>query len=329
MTGHRRRRKSAEELPLAPKPPPPPPTPAGPPALGRAHVLLRLPDGVVASASAGDLIGRLATAAVQVDDPRVSEGHAMISLRGGELWLLALRRRVGLAGTSHAELRLEPGQRVALAQGLEIEVIDVTLPTAAMAIEGPGLPPTAIPAVCALQVGPPVQLRARPDPEADCLLWDAGDGWRRSTGGVVLPLEVGDSWELRGQRFRALALPLGGSTPTRRTGGIDPPHRITARFDTAQVQVGDAPPVRLAGVQARILSELVAMGGTAPWEVVAREVWPDGEDTAVLRKRWDIQLSRLRGRLREAGARPELIRAVGTGQVELDLRPDDVVLDES
>lgn len=34
----------------------------------------------------------------------------MLSLRGGELWLLALRRRLAVDGRSVAELRLRPGQ---------------------------------------------------------------------------------------------------------------------------------------------------------------------------------------------------------------------------
>ena len=80
---------------------------------------------------------------------------------------------------------------------------------------------------------------------------------------------------------------------------------------------------------ARILSELVALGGPAGWEVVAREVWPDEDDAWVLRKRWDVNLGRLRGRLREGGVRTDLVRAAGTGQVELVLRHNDTLEDRS
>ena len=121
----------------------------------------------------------------------------------------------------------------------------------------------------------------------------------------------------------------GGPSPTRVTGGIDPPLHIITAYETAQVQAGDAPPVVFAGVHARILSELAALGGPAGWELVAREVWPDEDDAFVLRKRWDVNLGRLRGRLREGGVRTDLVRAAGTGQVELVLRHNDVLEDRS
>jgi len=124
------------------------------------------------------------------------------------------------------------------------------------------------------------------------------------------------------------AMPVGaGLSPTRVTGGIDPPLHIITAYATAQIQVGDAPPVSFSGVHARILSELAALGGPAGWEVVAREVWPDEDDAWVLRKRWDVNLGRLRARLRDGGIRTDLVRAAGTGQVELVLRHNDVLED--
>ena len=295
----------------------------------RAYATFRLPDGTSRSLGAGDLIGRLWSAALQIDDPRISEGHAMLSLRGGDLWLLALRRRLALEGRSVAELRLAVGQRVALAQGLELVVEAVELPPEALAIEAPGLPPTVLPGLCSLRVRPQVQLSARHEHDAACLLWDTCDGWRRAQGGVTTALVAGDTWTVEGVPFRALTVAVGGVSPTRLTGGIDPPLRIVTAWDTAQVQAGDAPPVSFAGVPARILSELAALGGPAGWEVVAREVWPDEDDAWVLRKRWDVNLGRLRGRLREGGIRPDLVRAAGTGQVELLLRHSDVLEDRS
>ncbi len=296
----------------------------------RAYATFRLPDGARRSLVAGDLIGRLWSAALQIDDPRISEGHALLSLRGGDLWLLALRRRLAIDGRSVAEVRLVVGQRIALAQGLELVVEAVELPATAMAIEAPGLPTTMLPGLCSLQVHPQIQLSARYEPDAGCLLWDTCDGWRRAQGGVVTPLVAGDQWTVDGVPFRAVDMRVGGGpSPTRVTGGIDPPLRIITAYETAQVQAGDAPPVVFAGVHARILSELVALGGPAGWEIVAREVWPDEDDAFVLRKRWDVNLGRLRGRLREGGVRTDLVRAAGTGQVELVLRHNDVLEDRS
>ena len=57
----------------------------------RPTVSLQLPDGSIHELGHGDLIGRLWTAALHLDDGRISEAHAMISLRGSELHLLALR----------------------------------------------------------------------------------------------------------------------------------------------------------------------------------------------------------------------------------------------
>lgn len=86
-------------------------------------------------------------------------------------------------------------------------------------------------------------------------------------------------------------------------------------------------PLVLAGNQARIVSELVAFGGPVEWETVAREIWRDEGDRAVLRQNWDRNMSALRSRLKAADIRPDLIRADGKGKVELILLPGDRVED--
>ena len=65
--------------------------------------------------------------------------------------------------------------------------------------------------------------------------------------------------------------------------------------------VGVGEPLVFSGLMARILTELVQLGGPAPWEVVAGAVWPDERDAFSLRKRWDVTLGRLRSRLKEIG----------------------------
>jgi hypothetical protein len=147
----------------------------------------------------------------------------------------------------------------------------------------------------------------------------------------VVELRPEDRFQVEGQAWRALLISLSGSgpSPTRLTGGVDPPLRITAAWETVTIQAGEAAPVMLSGVHARIISELVQLGGPAPWEAVAGEIWSEDEDPRALRKRWDITLSRLRNRLREGKIRPDLVRAAGTGQIELVLRAGDVVEDRS
>lgn len=297
--------------------------------MSRALAWIRLPDRTLVALGHGDFIGRVWTAALVLDDPRISEGHAMVSLRGGELWMLALRRRIAVDGRSVGEVRLREGQAIELADGLTLHVQNVELPDVVLAVEADGLPPVALPAVAALRGRPRASLVGRHDPEAPCVVWTTGEGWRRLSDGVVTPLAAGDAWLVEGVPFRAVELALGGGGATRLTGGVDPPLRVTVAFDTAQVQRGDDPPVLLAGQSARVLSELVAFGGPAAWDVVAGELWPDEKEEHLLRKKWDVMLGRLRARLRAARVRPDLVRAAGTGQVELVLRPGDVVEDRS
>ena len=125
-----------------------------------------------------------------------------------------------------------------------------------------------------------------------------------------------------------MALERGGQTPTRLDGALHPPLRIVARFDTVHIHVEGRPVVTFDGLHARILSELVAVGGPASWDVIAGEVWKeDADDRLQLRRRWDVSLARLRRKLREARVRPDLVRAGGTGQVELLLYEHDSVED--
>lgn len=249
----------------------------------------------------------------------------MVSLRGGELWLLALRRRLGVDGRSAGEVRLVPGLRIALAQDLEVEVVSVALPPVAMGLAAPGLPSMTLPSVCSVWTRPELRITGRHEPDAPCAIWDTVDGWRRRIAGVTRPLVHGEVFVVEGVELRAVEVPLSdaGTNATRVTGGVDPPLSIITSYETAQIQVGEAPPVILAGIHAKILSELAALRGPASWEVVAREIWPEEADVWVLRRRWDVSLGRLRARLRQGNVRGDLIRAVGTGQVELVLRQSD------
>jgi pSer/pThr/pTyr-binding forkhead associated (FHA) protein len=77
----------------------------------RPHVRLTLPDGSVRELEHGDLIGRLWSAALVIDDPRISEAHALVSLREGGFWLLSLRRKIAVGGRPVSEVRLEPASR--------------------------------------------------------------------------------------------------------------------------------------------------------------------------------------------------------------------------
>lgn len=62
---------------------------------------------------------------------------------------------------------------------------------------------------------------------------------------------------------------------------------------------------------------------------LAQSLWPDADDRAQLRRRWDVQLARLRARLRAAGIGGELVRPDGKGNFELVLGAEDTVVDET
>lgn len=294
----------------------------------RAFVRFRLPDGSLRELVPGETLGRAWSAGLILDDGRISEAHALVSLRGGELKLLALRGRFAVAGRPMSELALAAGQRIELARDLCLDVEAVALPDEVLGLEGDGLARRILPPVASLYPGPRSELVAGFQPDAPVRLWSAWDGWRL----VVEPepprgLQVGDGFSWGGRTFRAVAVPLSqASSPTTRGGGsVDAPLRLVVRFDSVHCFADEELVAVLGGVSARLVSELVAMGGTVDWEILARELWADEDDRAALRRRFDVALVRLRQKLRDARLRPDLVGTNGSGLLELRLSAHDRV----
>ena len=134
---------------------------------------------------------------------------------------------------------------------------------------------------------------------------------------------------LDGVEVRVVAIPLAsaGLDATTMRGRVHSPLRVVANYDSVHVHRQGLATVVISGVQAKIFCELVAFGGPTDWELVAREIWKD-VDRLKLRRRWDVNLNRLRARLAQDGIRPGLLHADGTGRIELVLLPDDVVEDQ-
>ena len=107
------------------------------------------------------------------------------------------------------------------------------------------------------------------------------------------------------------------------------PLTIVASYDTVHLHREGQAALALDGISARIVSELVAFGGPASWEMIAREIWRHEEDRGQLRRKWDVNLARLRRKLRAVGIRTDLFRAGGTGQIELFLYKSDRVDDRT
>jgi hypothetical protein len=293
-----------------------------------ASVRLRLPDDTVETLFAGDLIGRTWAAALRLDDPDISEAHAMVSLRGERLWLLALRRRFTVDGRTSDAVPLAPGLRIRLAPAVEVVVDDVTLPSGVLGLSGPGLPAQALPGTCSLTFDPHPRLAPGALADAAAVFWATDGRWRVRCPGVdATDLDVGALVSVAGRDFRVvtIALSTAGQSPTR--ADAHGPLRIVASWDTVQLHRADGTVVTLAGQLARVVSELATVQQPMAWEELARPHWPHLDDRDALRRRWDGLLGRLRERLRESGVRPDLVASTRIGLVELVLHDGDVVVD--
>jgi hypothetical protein len=286
----------------------------------------------------GDLVGRLPACRLHLDDPRVSEAHALVSLRGDALRMLSLRGRLGVDGVATQDVALKPGQRLDIGGAVSADVVEVVLPEEVVAVEGPGLPLQVLLTTTALVVerGPTPRLGLRPGGAPDAVAWlvfesddDVGSWWivwpdgRRAALRADVPIVVVDAVAMT---VRRVPLVGAGATPTTLLPGR---LRIEARYQSVQIFTeGRATPCLLNGIGARIVSELVALAGPVAWDVVAREIWPEPVPEALLRGRWDAQVSRLRARLRAEGIRPELVRSDRHGFIELVLADGDTLVDE-
>lgn len=298
----------------------------------RAFVRFITPAGQSRELGHGDLIGRLPSAALMVDDPRVSEAHAMVSLRRGELHLLSLRRMMAVDGQPVSKVRLRAGQVVELADGVALTVEKVTTPTHVLAVTAPGLGQRVLSQVTSVIAGCPPQVVGRFEPSAAAHLWTVGEAWRlRQAQGRVRTVGDGDGFTVGGCELRlcAVAITEAGHASTLLEGAVDAPLSIVAHYESVELHRKQRPVLVVGGVGARIFGELIAFAGPVSWEIVAREIWSDGADVHELRHRWDVALGRLRARLREGGVRGDLIRSDGGGQLQLVLGEHDVVHDRT
>ena len=215
---------------------------------------------------------------------------------------------------------------------LPLEVLDVQLPAQVLAVQGDGLPRTVLSGVCSIVVDPRPSVQQGYVRGAAARMWPGPDGWTVEVpGSPPRPLEAGQAIEAEGLRARAVAVALSEAEvgATRRSGGLQSPLRLVARYDSVHLHRDGRPPVVLSGLAARLVSELVAMDGPVPWDVLACQLWPRVDDKHVRRRRLDLTLSRLRRRLADAGVRRDLLRSDGAGHVELVLDADDTVEDAS
>ncbi|MBM4365836.1 MAG: FHA domain-containing protein [Deltaproteobacteria bacterium] len=295
----------------------------------QTFAVVNLPGGLAVELVPGDIVGRATTAALQLDDGRVSEAHAMVSLREGQLHLIPLRGGLALQGEPVSHVVMAPGVQIELAQGLSIAVAEVHLPDLVLGVEAEGLLRQMVPAVASILGDSRPRLVGGWREEAIAQLWSTGDGFRVRTALGTRPVHPGDEVVAGPHRLRFVAIPLGEAGPrtTRRVGEFGEPLHVLARFDSVQIHREGRSPVIFAGMQARCLSELVAVDGPLSWTALTAELWPEEDDPQVRRGRLDALLMRLRRRLRATGIRADLVRSDGAGTVELVRYPSDQVED--
>lgn len=295
----------------------------------RVCAVLRTPDGREVAVGPGELVGRSHIARLRLDDPRVSEGHALLSLRGERLLMLALRGRLVVEGRRLDEVSLRPGLVVHLARDLAVEVVAVRLPRRVWGVEGPGLGRQALPGATGLALGPHPRLVHPTDADAVAWLWTSDGRVQLRTPDTERTLAVGDVFTIRGQPLTVVEMPLHRGRHTEagtRPGGHG--LRIVVRYDTVHIHRPGREPAVLEGLTARMVGELVAFDAPVGWKVLSELLWPEPVREALLRKRFDNAMWRLRQRLEHAGIRRDLVRTTGVGLVELLLDPDDVVEDQ-
>ncbi len=304
----------------------------------RAYVRLRGPNSAEWLLGPGDVIGRLASAALPIDSARISEAHALISLRAGSLRLLGLRSMVAVDGALVSDVELVPGLRVELAPGIALTVLDVELPSELLALQGASLPRQVLTTTCCLVAQPQLALVNGYHEGALGQFWPVGVEWRgRIDGAPAQTLRPGQRLAVGGHEVEVVTVQVqdAGAPRTVVQGALSPALRIVASYETVQIyrqqadgRDGDVPVV-IQGIPAQIVSELVAVQGPVNWETIAGQIWRGEDDRARLRRRWDVGLTRVRDKLRQAGIRPDLLRSHGRGEVELLLLPGDVVDDRT
>jgi hypothetical protein len=287
-----------------------------------SSALLELSSGGRTLLFAGDQIGRLRTAHLYIQDPRISELHAYLSLRDGALHLLKLRGNISLFGVAVASVALEPGVEIELAEGLSVRVLELHLPdnAAAMLIDGTLHPlPGGRWSVIA------GRLLAGTRPEAELWVWNDGSQWYLQEPGRA-PQEM-DEHPLQAAGY-TLHFKQMAQAPQQveQTLGRSPRPalRNQAPVDSVILESVSGKGGRLVGNSARLLTLLAELEGPAHWELVAKEIWPRLDDRERLRSRWDRGLWSLRQMLARLELPVDLVQTQG-GQVELVLGAHDTL----
>lgn len=241
------------------------------------------------------IIGRLAKADLQLHDPTVSEAHALISLRGGEVRLLALRGGLVVDGVPCREIALRRGQVVEIG-AVTLRVTSVTLPTHELALrQGQRL-------VRLRDAGwLSEDLTVRPTPQQGApYLYPTDEGWSARWGtGLDVPLHEGD--HVGGAAVVLLALSPIATTLGGGRAATD--RRLVLGHLVAKLEKRGRTIATFTGQKHDMLLVL-AQHTSVEWEDAARGVWGGGvmSDRAIATAKWSKAVLRLKAALVECGA---------------------------
>lgn len=281
------------------------------------------PDGVRHQIYPGDLIGRLASAALSIADPRISEAHALLSLRGSSFRLLGLRGGLRLGSRWRGELELREGMGVGLAEGYDLTVERIVVPTSILALDGLGPDPVALdrPEWSLLEDGPRAEPRV--DRDASAWIWCAGGAWwLQRPDRPPRRIDAGDTLKLGPHTVSVIAAPVAAAaTPgTVRSARSAPPMVLDIWPEHSEIRVGERQAVKITGNSHRILRQTAlhtADGGSVHWTRVAEQIWR----VNATEDNWFTNHRRLQHKLRQQRIPPDLVTC-SNGQVHLAIRAD-------
>ena len=247
--------------------------------MGLPHVVFSLPGGGEVVAVPGAIVGRLTGAAVRLADLAVSEAHAMVSLRGGELRLLALRGTLRVGGELRDELVLGLDQQIELAPGVLLGVVRVEPPRRVLALS--------------VDEGEPKPLEEGERSVGAARFVVTGDGCVVRWPGGEDEVEEGWSRELEGRRLAVVSLALGPPDvdPTWR----GPAWKLVSRDDVVEVCRPGRPPVlTLTGRAASLVQVLGWAGEPMRWQDASAQVWRKEPDEGRRLSNWWKHVKALR-----------------------------------
>ena len=294
-----------------------------PTASSDVGVTFELSEGRTIRLGLGAMIGRGRNADLQLVDPRVSVAHAGIGLRAGGLWLLTYRGRVWVEGALRGDIPLQEGQRIELAPGIGLRVMELHVPQMLTTLTVGGVAFTVDHAVWHIDEAGAL----RPGSEIDRpMMWEAHGTWYASAPeGRTRDLPVGEDVDLAGHLVR-----LDRKTPsdasTRQTVEELAPIEVRCHADETEIRIADRAPARLRRTSHLVFQALgrltATTGRPVHWMVLAQAVWTAPNQLERLETLWPQKRKRLYQELQDEGLPTWLLRTEG-GLVQLGLRPDD------